>query len=61
MKKLKVIIAVVLLLIALGGGGSLYYYFYQDSNYFSTENAQITANMISLTPEVTGKVASVGC
>ena len=58
MKKLKAVIAVVLLLIVLGGGGGLYYYFYQDSNYFTTENAQVTANMISLTPEVTGKVAS---
>ncbi|MGE5632062.1 MAG: HlyD family secretion protein [Caulobacteraceae bacterium] len=56
MKKLKAVMILVLVLVLAGGGFGLYYYFYQDSNFISTEDAQVTANMVTVTPEVTGKV-----
>ena len=58
MKKLKTAILLFLVLAVIGGGAGLYYYIYEDSHFFSTENAQVTANMVTLTPEVTGKVTS---
>ncbi|WDU83454.1 biotin/lipoyl-binding protein [Caloramator sp. Dgby_cultured_2] len=56
MKKMKVFLTVLLLLIVLGVGGGLYIYFYNSSHYIITENAQVSANMIAITPELTGKV-----
>ncbi|MEQ8237466.1 MAG: HlyD family efflux transporter periplasmic adaptor subunit [Syntrophomonadaceae bacterium] len=36
--------------------GYLLYYVYESINYFSTPNAQVTADMVTLTPEITGKL-----
>jgi multidrug resistance efflux pump len=58
MKKLKFVAILIVILLLGGGGYALYYYMYQDSHFFSTENAQIWANMVTVTPEVTGKVTS---
>lgn len=56
MKKLKAVLILILVLALAGGGAGIYYYTYQNSNFFSTEDAQVTANMVTVTPEVTGKV-----
>lgn len=56
MKKLKVIFTLIVLLAIVGGGCGLYYYYYESTNFYTTENASITANMITLTPEVNGKI-----
>ena len=56
MKKMKAVLIIVLLIVLAGGGGTAYYLFYQDSYFFSTENAQVAADMITITPEVTGKL-----
>lgn len=56
MKKMKAVLIIVLLIVLAGGGGTAYYLFYQDSHFFSTENAQVAADMITITPEVTGKL-----
>lgn len=58
MKKLKAIMLVILILLLAGGGTGAYYYIYQSSSFFSTEDAQVTANMVTITPEVTGKIKS---
>lgn len=58
MKKLKAILILILILALAGGGYGLYYYIYEETNFFSTEDAQVTANMVTITPEVTGKVTS---
>lgn len=58
MKKLKKALLILVLLILVGGGTGIWYYFYESINFFSTENAQITSDMITLTPEITGKVIS---
>lgn len=56
MKKLKAVLILILVLALAGGGAGIYYYTFQNSNFFSTEDAQVTANMVTVTPEVTGKV-----
>lgn len=58
MKKFKIIAILLVILILAGGGCGLYYYLYQDSHFFSTENASVSADMVTITPEVTGKVVS---
>ncbi len=58
MKKLKIALLILAVLILVGGGTGISYYVYESINFFSTENARITADMITLTPEVTGKVKS---
>ena len=58
MKKMKAIMSVVLLLLIVGGAYWGYQFYYQSSHYFITEDAQISANMITVTPEITGKVDS---
>lgn len=58
MKKIKRIAIVFIILAIIGGGYALYYNIYQDTHFFSTENAQMTADMVTVTPEVTGKIQS---
>lgn len=58
MKKMKIVLSLIAVLVLIGGGCVLYYYIYQDVHYFSTENAQVTANMVTVIPEVTGKVTT---
>ncbi len=58
MKKFKIIATIVVLLLLAGGGIGLYYYIYENSHFFSTENASITATMVTITPEVTGKITN---
>jgi multidrug resistance efflux pump len=58
MKKARVIIIVVLVLVlALAGGGwALYSYLYNSAHYLTTDNAQVMADMVSVSPLVTGKL-----
>ncbi len=56
MKNLKKILLLLSIIILAGGAAGVSYYVNESINYFSTENAQITADIITLTPEVTGKV-----
>jgi len=53
----KKIIAVLILAIILAGGGYWLYTFWLDSvNYFTTDNSSVTADMVAITPLVTGNV-----
>ncbi len=56
MKKLKKVLLILIVLILAGGGAGVGYYYYESINFFSTENAQIASDTVTLTPEVTGKV-----
>lgn len=56
MNKLKKILLALVMLIVLGGATGIAYYFYESVNFFSTDNAQVSADMITLTPEITGKL-----
>ena len=56
MKKLKKILIAIGLLIFIGGGTTVIWFGYDNMYFFTTENAQITADMITITPEITGKL-----
>lgn len=56
MKKLKTILISVGVAFLVTAIGALIYYVYESINYFSTQNAQVTADMVTLTPEITGKL-----
>lgn len=56
MKKLKIIVLILGIMILLGGGAGIAWFIYDSTNFFTTENAQITADMITITPELTGKL-----
>jgi multidrug resistance efflux pump len=56
MKNLKKILLILAVVIIAAGVAAISYYVYDSVYYFSTENAQVTADYITLTPEVTGKL-----
>jgi multidrug resistance efflux pump len=56
MKMLKKVLIALGILILIGGAAAAAYYFYESFNYFSTQNAQVTADMVTITPEITGKL-----
>ncbi|NLI14065.1 MAG: HlyD family secretion protein [Peptococcaceae bacterium] len=56
MKNLKKILLTVAVVVIVGGAAAGAYFVYESINYFTTENAQITSDIITLTPEVTGKL-----
>ena len=56
MQKIKKIILLLGLLILLGAGTGITWFIYENIHFFITENAQITADMITITPEITGKL-----
>jgi multidrug resistance efflux pump len=56
MQKIKKIIIILGVLILLGGGAVITWFVYDSIHFFTTENAQITADMITITPEITGKL-----
>ena len=56
---IKKLIAIVIILIILAGGGYWLYTYWLDSvNYFTTDNASVSADMVTITPLVTGNVLS---
>ncbi len=55
--KLKLVLIIVVALLLLGGGGTLYGIYYNDTHYYYTENAQVMADMISVSPLMTGKLS----
>jgi multidrug resistance efflux pump len=54
MKNLKKILLILAVVILACGVAAISYYVYDSVYYFTTENAQVTADYITLTPEVTG-------
>ena len=58
MKSIKrTIIVIVIIVLALAvGGGIAYYYNYENSHYITTDDAQISADMLTITPQITGAI-----
>lgn len=58
MKNMKrtLIIALIIVLAFAGGGGMVYYFDYQNNHYVSTDDAQVSADMITITPQLTGRI-----
>lgn len=57
MKK-KGILLLILLLVLLGAGGIVYYYWFENTNYVTTKDARISANLVNVSPTIAGKVTS---
>ena len=55
-KKFKIIMLAIAALAVAGGAYALFDALYQDSHFYSTENAQVSADMVSVYPLVTGKL-----
>ncbi len=58
MKKYRTALLILGVLIIIGGLAAIWYYDYQGANFFYTDNAQVTADMITIIPQVTGKLTS---
>jgi multidrug resistance efflux pump len=57
-KKYRTALLILGVLIIIGGLAAIWYYDYQGANFFYTDNAQVTADMITIIPQVTGKLTS---
>ncbi len=57
MKK-KIILLVVIVLVVAIGAGVFYYFHNKSANFFTTENAKISADSVTITPLLTGSVLS---
>lgn len=54
--KIKQMLCLALLAAVIGGCGGGYYYFSIHSNYFTTDNAKVTAKMYTVGPVTSGKL-----
>lgn len=54
--KRKVLIFSVLIIMALAIVGVGTYYWYENSNYVATEDAQVTGDLVNVTPQISGKL-----
>jgi multidrug resistance efflux pump len=52
----KVILLSILLILALVAAGIGFYYYNENSKYFATENAKVTAKMYPITPNASGEL-----
>ncbi|MBE6068369.1 MAG: HlyD family secretion protein [Clostridium lundense] len=55
-EKRKTLIIGILMVMLVALGGIVYYYWYQNTNYVSTEDARVSADFVSVTPQVSGKL-----
>lgn len=51
-----ILINILIIVVLLGGGGGLYYYFYQQANFITTDDAQVTGQLVPITPQIPGKL-----
>jgi multidrug resistance efflux pump len=54
--KRNIIIIAIIVVALIGGGGIAYYYNYQNSHFISTDDAQVTADMVTVTPQISGGI-----
>lgn len=55
-EKRKTLIIGILMVMLVALGGIVYYYWYQNTNYVSTEDAKVSADFVSVTPQISGKL-----
>ena len=56
MKKLKTVLLILGILVLIGAAAGAAYYIYDGIYFFSTEDAKITSTIVTITPEITGKL-----
>lgn len=54
--KRKKIISFILIAALLGGAGIAYYYDYESSHYIQTDNAKVTADLVTVYPKIQGEI-----
>lgn len=54
----KRIIILILVLALIGGVGIVIYYNYQNTHYVTTDNAQVTSDLIKIYPQIQGKISN---
>jgi len=54
----RLLTVLIVIVIAAGALGIYLYYAYQNSHYVSTDNARVAASLISITPEIPGRLIS---
>ena len=57
--KRKVLIFSILIIMALAIAGVGAYYWYENTNYVTTEDAQVTGDLVNITPQISGKLLSL--
>jgi multidrug resistance efflux pump len=55
-EKRKVLIIGILVAIVLALGGIVFYYWYENTYYVSTDDARVSADLVSVTPQISGKL-----
>lgn len=55
-EKRKTLIIGILMVMLVALGGIVYYYWYQNTNYVLTEDAKVSADFVSVTPQISGKL-----
>jgi len=55
-EKRKVLIIGILAAIVVALSGIAFYYWYQNTYYVSTDDARVSADLVSVTPQITGKL-----
>ena len=56
MEKRKILIIGILITIVVALGGIVFYYWYENTYYVSTEDARVSADLVSVTPQISGKL-----
>ena len=54
--KRKILIIGILIAIVVALGGIAFYYWYENTYYVSTDDARVSADLVSVTPQITGKL-----
>ena len=55
-EKRKILIIGILIAIVVALGGIVSYYWYENTYYVSTDDAGVSADLVSVTPQITGKL-----
>ena len=55
-EKRKILIIGILITIVVALGGIVFYYWYENTYYVSTEDARVSADLVSVNPQITGKL-----
>lgn len=55
-EKRKVLIIGILITIVVALSGIVFYYWYENTYYVSTDDARVSADLVNVTPQITGKL-----
>jgi multidrug resistance efflux pump len=55
-EKRKILIVGILITMVIALGSIVFYYWYENAYYVSTEDARVSADLVSVTPQISGKL-----